>query len=132
MSSLIKTIINDIKSNWECSSIPDKALMTCLGVSILLLLGIPPYNYLTERQEVFTVKDKGLSGDRADFIVYTDKDNVYKNQNSLLYWKWDSAELQSKIEKGKTYEATVNRLRIGALGMYPNILKIKEIKPNER
>lgn len=106
---------------------------------ILVALGVmAPYEYLTKRDEIFTVKDKGtlthgVVSDRngtvsTDFMVYTTDNKAYKNSNTLFYWKWRSAELQQQIENGKTYQATVNGLRIGMFGMYPNILKIKEIK----
>ena len=127
-------------SRHDSDDMLDLAIRAFILMSLILIaLGVmAPYEYLTRRDEIFTVKDKGTltqgvvsDGNgtvSTDFMIYTTDNKVYKNDNTLFYWKWHSAELQSQIEKGKTYQATVNGLRIGILGTYPNILKIKEIK----
>lgn len=104
---------------------------------ILLAFGVVPLDYLSKREEVFTVKDKGTLTRGSDgdvythFMVYTTENKAYRNSNDIFYLKFHSAELQSQIEKGKTYQATISGWRVGMLDMYPNILNVKEIAPTK-
>ena len=96
------------------------------------------YAYLTKKNIVFVVKEKGTlthgsvnngnGGTQTDFMIYTKDDRAFKNVNSLWYWKWRSTELQAKIQNDKKYRAIVYGWRIGAFNVYPNIVKVKEIK----
>ena len=105
---------------------------------ILALFFKPFYVYLTKRKVVFTVKDKGtltngavINGNGStytDFMVYTTDNKSYKNVNTIWYWKWRSTELQASLDKGKIYQATIYGWRIGMFDVYPNIIKVKEIK----
>lgn len=105
---------------------------------ILTLFFKPFYVYLTKRKVVFTVKDKGtltngtvINGNGStytDFMVYTTDNKSYKNVNTIWYWKWRSTELQASLDKGKKYQATIYGWRIGMFDVYPNIIRVKEIK----
>lgn len=92
----------------------------------------------TQRKITFVVKDKGTlthgyvsdghGNTWTNFMIYTSDNRAFKNVNSFWYWKWRSAELQAKMQKGKKYSAVVYGWRIGAFGVYPNIVSVKEIK----
>ena len=112
-----------------------------LGLLIITIIFAPIsalYAYLTKKAITFVVKEKGTlthgsvnngnGNTYTDFMVYTRDNRAFKNVNSLWYWKWRSTELQSKIQKGKKYRATIYGWRIGAFNVYPNIVNVKEIK----
>ena len=92
----------------------------------------------TRRKIVFTVKEKGTlthgyvnegkGSTWTNFMIYTRDGRALKNVNALWYWKWRSTELQAKFQIGKKYSATIYGWRIGAFGVYPNIVDAKEIK----
>jgi len=100
-------------------------------ISLLYCLG-------TRRTTVFTVSDKGTlthgytnngrGTTYTNFMVYTRDNRAFKNVNNIWFWKWRSTELQAKIQKGKKYSAEIYGWRIGGIGLYPNIVSIKEIK----
>jgi hypothetical protein len=109
---------------------------------VLTFLFKPFYVYLTKRKVIFTVKDKGIltSGavvngngvTKTNFMVYTTENKSYKNVNTIWYWKWRSTELQSQIDKGKKYTATVYGWRIGMFDVYPNIIDVHEMKKTKK
>ena len=107
-----------------------------IGLVVFLLYGC--YARGTRREIVFTVKEKGTlthgyvndgnGSTWTNFMIYTKDGRALKNVNSLWYWKWRSAELQAKMQKGKKYTATIYGWRIGAFGIFPNIVSVKESK----
>lgn len=96
------------------------------------------YAYFTRQEITFTVSEKGTlthgyvndgNGNTwTNFMIYTKDGRSLKNVNSIWYWKWRSTELQAKLHKGKKYRAVIYGWRIGAFGVYPNIVSAKEIK----
>ncbi len=88
---------------------------------------------MTKRKTTFIVKEKvtltrGYVGD----MVYTTDGRVFKNANVFWFWKWRSTELQAQMKPGKKYVATIYGWRIGGIGIYPNIVNIKEIKKTKK
>lgn len=87
--------------------------------------------YGTDTTVTFTVKDKervtiGNGGTiSSKYLIYTDKE-VYENTDSVWYWKWDSADLYSQLEPGKTYTARVYGFRVPFLSWFRNIISVDE------
>lgn len=85
------------------------------------------YYFSTETIEV-VIKDKERittgNGEniKSKFIVYT-KDEVFENTDSWLFFKFNSADFQNKLEIGKTYKVKVAGWRVPFLSMYRNIIK---------
>lgn len=100
-----------------------------------------PYARGTKRKTTFVVKEKGTlthgyvndgyGSTWTNFMIYTKDGRAFKNINSIWFWKWRSTELQAKMKAGKKYVATVYGWRIGGIGVYPNIVNIKEVKKNK-
>lgn len=127
-------------AKYVAKNMSDDAIVTL--IALLLMIVFAPisalYAYLTRRNLTVVVKEKGTlthgsvnngnGNTKTDFMIYTKDNCAFKNVNSLWYWKWRSTELQAKIQKGKKYRATIYGWRIGAFDIYPNIVKVKEIK----
>lgn len=81
----------------------------------------------TQEQITFTVKEKlvkrsGSGSSSSDaYMVFTDH-GVLENTDSLWNWKWNSSDVWSGLEVGKTYTATTYGWRVQFLSWYPNIL----------
>ncbi len=68
-------------------------------------------------------------GDKDKYLIFTDEE-VYENTDSLVYFKFKSANLQNKAMKlnGKKVEITKSGWRFGPFSWYENILDVKEVK----
>lgn len=114
-------------------------------VFFLIILGIGCivsglYCLGTRRKTVFVVKEKGTlthgysnegrGVTYTNFMIYTRDNRAFKNVNSIWYWKWRSTELQAYIKVGQKYSAEIYGWRIGAFNIYPNIIRLKEVKSN--
>ena len=134
----MSVFVSDAKD--VAKNIDDNAIVTL--IALLLMVIFAPisalYAYLTRKTLIFVVKEKGTlthgsvnngnGNTQTDFMIYTKDNRAFKNVNSLWYWKWRSTELQAKMQKGKKYRAIIYGWRIGAFGVYPNIVSVKEIK----
>lgn len=64
------------------------------------------------------------------FIVLEDengKTHVLENTDSLVVGKYDSADVQAKLKKGKKYEIMTFGWRNNVLSWYPNITEVKAL-----
>ena len=115
----------------------EELVLSCLlGIFVFVILcAAPLYAYCTKRTITFTVKEKGTlthgyvkdgnGQTQTDFMIYTQDNRSFKNVNTIWYFKWRSAELQTRITVGQTYSATIYGWRIGILNCYPNIVNVK-------
>ena len=53
------------------------------------------------------------------------KTEVFENEDSLLFWKFNSTDFVKDIKPGVIYHFKVNGLRIPIFSMYRNILSFK-------
>jgi hypothetical protein len=102
-----------------------------IGVAILALCGMFAYPVIykfSSKEVVITVTEKHRwsKGERSKYLIYT-KDNIYENSRSILFWKFNSPELQKKLEIGKTYKVKVAGWRADQSKEFENIIKIIEI-----
>ena len=114
------------------------ALFIILGLPFVFFLVQGLYAHMTKRKTTFVIKEKGTLthgyvGDGngstwTNFMVYTKDGRAFKNANVFWFWKWRSTELQAQMKPGKKYVATIYGWRIGGIGIYPNIVNIKEVK----
>jgi hypothetical protein len=109
-----------------------KSNFLVLVVLAIIILGLgAAYQYGTAREVKITVDDKERivkgSGDSMDsyYLVFTEN-ATYKNEDSFLYMKFRSSDIQGKLKIGETYTVKVYGWRIGLFSIYPNIIKIIE------
>ena len=110
-------------------------------ITLVLVLIIVNFIYhkITVQHEKITVTEKGIvvyptsagnqsSGTSSNYMVYTKDGQALKNKNCLWFWKWESDELQAKLKIGKSYKITTSGIRIPIIGLYKNIISVKETK----
>ena len=96
-------------------------------LAAVLLFGYPAAYYISSETVEITIKDKERittgSGENisSKFIVYTENE-VFENTDSWLFFKFNSADYQNKLEVGKTYEVKVAGWRIPFLSVYRNVV----------
>lgn len=94
-------------------------------VSIVLSIAFP---IVTIRTFEGTLEDRIV--DRGNtFLVLKNisngKTEVFENEDSLLFWKFNSTDFVKDIKPGVIYRFKVNGLRIPIFSMYRNILSFK-------
>lgn len=103
--------------------------------ALVLLVGGCNYavNKATEKTVEFTVRDKDRvtkcdseGSCQSYWIVMTDN-GVYKNDDSLMYFKFRSSDLQAELEDGKRFRCKTAGFRIGITSSYPNLISCERI-----
>ena len=102
-----------------------------IGIVVLVFL-LGPLIYLSsvktidvvirDKERITTGMGESLS---SKFIVYTEGE-VFENTDNLMFFKFNSADVQNNLEPGKTYKIKVAGWRIPMLSYYRNILKIED------
>jgi hypothetical protein len=101
-------------------------------IAVLVLILAYPVAYWSSGQELTcTVTDEDRSSDGAGgskYRVYTKECGVLSNEDSLLQFKWNSADVQNTVKEGKVYKFEVNGWRVGFFSWFPNIDTATEVK----
>lgn len=115
-------------SNLGCSV---SAVALILGSSLCL-------SYCTQDTVDVKIVDKYIKTERSGetskgvFYVVGEKKNgekeVFKNSDSLAFFKFNSSDIQQQIDMGKTYRLDVNWVRMPFFSMYRNIISADLIK----
>lgn len=108
----------------------EKAWACCAGLLVLLLLVGQPVLYhgssesvtvtVTEKERIVTSSGESTS---SKYLVFTDGE-VFENTDAITFGKWNSSDVQGKLEKGKTYNVKVAGWRVPFMSMYRNIIKV--------
>ena len=110
------------------------------GIPALILIGLmftnAPYQWLTQRTiEDVLIKDKQISteSDSRDgkvvstYLIYTDH-GVFRNDDAGWFVKFNSSDVYGNLDVGKRYRMKVYGWRIPIFSMYPNIVRVEEVK----
>jgi len=83
------------------------------------------YAYGTSTTEEIKIekKYKIVNHGSTKFMIHDDNGRHYCVNNSLWYWKWDSVEDWSKMNKGDRIKVKYYGIRSPLLGLFPNIVK---------
>jgi hypothetical protein len=73
------------------------------------------------------VKSDGDGGVNSKYIVFTDKE-VFENTDSLLRGKFNSSDVQGKLQRGCTYDFEVYGFRNHFFSVYRNIVDATPVK----
>lgn len=105
---------------------------TLIVLLIIVACAIYPVLFYSSSETVeITIKDKERittgKGENLDskFIIYTNNE-VFKNTDELLFFKFNSADFQNNLEVGKTYTVKVVGWRVPFLSMYRNIVRYEK------
>lgn len=85
------------------------------------------YTLTTENKEKIKVYDKYklVNYGSTNFMIIDNNGRHFNVNNSLWYWKWDSIEDWSKINKDDTLYVRYYGWRMPIFGMFPNIIQYK-------
>ena len=91
----------------------------------LVIVGYPTLYYRSSETVTITIEDKERHTTSEDsyYLIYA-SDKVYKNDDSWLYLKFNSADYQRRLKVGETYKVEIAGWRVPFLSMYNNIIKI--------
>ena len=103
---------------------------------ILVLAGflMPAFIHLDRETYTVTVTEKTVKRyDGEDkFLVFAKTEDgkvmVFENTDTWLELKFNSSDIQAKLEAGKRYKVRVYGWRIPFLSMYPNIVKAQKVE----
>ena len=99
------------------------------GILLLAVVIYPTAYYSTVKTIEITVKDKERittgSGKTisSKFLIYTENE-VFENTDNILFLKWNSSDVENKLERGKTFKVKVAGWRVPFLSMYRNVVSI--------
>lgn len=104
-------------------------------IVILMMFSSVIFQKMTEESGViFTVThiERIIQDEQSKYLVFTEGENgkieVFENTDTVLYFKFNSSDIQARLRPGKKIEAKVNGLRIPFLSMYRNIIAVKELQ----
>lgn len=100
------------------------ALGLILIVGVIIILGI--IIYLNSQQvNTITIKEKWVKYHNTDakYLVSSTNNDVYEITDSIIMWRWDSSNLYSYIENGKTCQIKTIGWRFPFFSWYKNILE---------
>lgn len=101
-----------------------KIALAVLFVGLLFLYPMAYCSSATTETFVVNEKERITTRDSGYYLVFTDGE-VFENADSLLFMKFGSSDLYSKLKKGETYTVRVAGWRVPFLSMYRNILGIQ-------
>lgn len=81
---------------------------------------------------IVTDKYTKRMSDTDKFFIVIEEENgtsrVLENTDSLFVGKYDSADVQAQVRKGKKYEIETFGIRSQVMSMYPNVIEVKALK----
>ena len=77
-----------------------------------------------KNSERITTMSEGVSS--GYYLIFTDK-GVFKNGDSFIVFKFNSSDIQNKIEAGNCYKINTRFWRIPFFSMYKNIMRLEEL-----
>jgi len=100
-----------------------KLLLTSSLILLLTSCNAENITIKVKNSERITQVSKGSSS--GYYLIFTDK-GVFKNGDNLLVLKFNSSDIQNKIEKDSCYQIKTRFWRIPFLSMYKNIMSLKK------
>jgi len=124
---MIKVFFNDL---FEESKLAGCGACILIGVFILILIYSIVFCPIASRTSsgymTITINDKSINTQGGEgYLVFTDK-GVFANRDSVMWWKWNTSDIQNQLEIGETYEVHYHWFRVPLFSWYKNILTAKE------
>lgn len=106
--------------------------MIFMGVIIVGgIVGTYSVNYGNKQELKVTITDKEVkrSSESDKYMIFAKDQNniayVFENTDMLFKGKFNSSDVQAKLEIGKEYTITTYGYRVPFLSMYPNVAEVK-------
>jgi hypothetical protein len=102
------------------------------GIAILCLVGVLFTSIIlsTVKHVTFTVDDKvavTTQDSGHEYQIFTRDGNVYSDNDSFVFFKFNSSNVYAQLKKGHTYDCKVSGFRIPILSAKNNIISCTEI-----
>ena len=97
---------------------------------LVLLIATPIMSYGSVDSFVGLYVKSQIDRGNTYFVIkniQTGEQEVYGNEDSLLFLKFDSGDLLMELEPGRTYQFKVNWFRVPLFSMYRNVLAAEEV-----
>lgn len=98
-----------------------------IGIVIIVFVVIVPL-FIKSTDEIVIVKiidkERVTKQNSSKYLIYTE-DEVFENTDTILFLKFNSSDVYSKLDKDKEYELLVYGWRIPLISWYRNIVEIK-------
>lgn len=126
-----------MKKNYRFMDGADVFYFLICGIFIIYLFMAfiyrPINKVVNEKEVVVTVTDKGIKNfaKKSKYLIFAQDESgetqVFEITDSLLKFRFNSADVYGKIQKDKTYRITVCGSRIPIFSWYPNIYNVEEL-----
>lgn len=106
----------------------NKLSIVAIGLGIFLVVFSHTICYrMSGEIRSITVKDKeSISTEYGHkYLIYCEGE-VLSNEDSFVYFKFNSADVYNRIERGKTYKCRIAGWRVPFLSMTENIIEVLE------
>jgi hypothetical protein len=99
-------------------------------VIVLAVLQATIYPYVSVEEKTVVIKklDHKIYNEQDTWLVFTENDGVYENTDCWIRKKYDSSDMQNKLEEGKKFTISYYGWRIPAINLYPNVFKAVKIE----
>ncbi|MEC3606683.1 hypothetical protein P9126_06685 [Bacillus glycinifermentans] len=111
-------------------------MIAVIAFAVIALVVVAPLftiaSYNNENTYVIKVTDKETktSGDSSKYLIFGEDEEgnakVFENTDALFARKFNSSDLYTEIEVGRTYEFKTIGFRVPFMSMYENIMTVKE------
>jgi len=106
-----------------------------IALVVLMIIGAiiwaSVYTSTNKHDVTFTVNKtesvQDRNGNGSQYMVYTDN-GVYKNVDSVLNNKFNSADLYNQLQPNHKYKCTAVGYRNGVLSEFENLIRCEEVK----
>ncbi len=103
--------------------------ITIVVILLVIAAKIVPIILSYSSVDIITItiknKERISTSDDSYYLIFTE-DEVFKNEDSTLHWKFDSSDVYNQLDIGETYKVKVNWYRIKVLSEYRNIISIED------
>lgn len=92
--------------------------------------GCAGFQYATETTLNTVVTDKSsvnYHGSSTKFLVFTESGETFKVDDTLAYFRWNSADVYGNLKVGHKYKFKVTGWRLPFFSVYRNIVGVEEV-----
>lgn len=101
------------------------------ALSFLVLLIFVPIFALYSSVDKYEVKiehkERVNKSEDSYYLVFTEDEKVFKNDDNLFLWKFNSSDVHAQLHLDSTYLITTYGWRVPFFSMYENITEVKPI-----
>ena len=107
-----------------------------LAILSALMFTNAPYQWLTQRtlegvlikdKQITTQTDKATGKVKSTYLIFTDH-GVFRNDDAGWFAKFNSSDFYGNLDTGKQYNLKVYGWRMSLFTMYPNIVRMEEVR----